>query len=219
MEGIKLNDEAVRFRSTDIYIFPTNFIGADGSPYPGGDLQGSEGSAVDHLGFSFPNLQAKLESLEQAGVDILQQARDVGGKFKYAIIRDPWGTKIEVMQDPELYGFHHAHVVAKDPAATIAWYQEVFGGEITRFKGLDALPAIRYGGMWLMVAKTERNFAKSEFRSIDHLGWGFKNLAHEMARLKRKGVTVVADLHDYLGTNYAYIESPEGALIEFAETN
>ena len=218
MGGSMLGDSAVQMSSAFLFIFPEKFFGADGSPNPGGDLKGSEGTAVDHLGFSFEDLDAKMEEFKSAGIEILQEVRDIQGKFKYAMIMDPWGTKLEVMEDPELLGFHHVHVVSKDPQKAIIWYQEIFGGEITTYKGLSALPSIRYGGMWLIISKTDKDIAPTEFRSIDHLGWGFTDLAKEMARIKERGEKIVAKMHDYRGTNYAYIESPEGALIELAET-
>jgi|TARA_Y100000310_G_scaffold286900_1_gene311441 predicted enzyme related to lactoylglutathione lyase len=218
MGGKKLDDSAVQMSSAYLLVFPEDFFGADGSPHQGGELKGSEGTAADHLGFSFEKLDAKMEEFKSAGIEILQEVREVPGKFKYAMIMDPWGTKLEVMEDPELFGLHHVHVVSKDPQKAIIWYQEIFGGEITTYKGLSALPAIRYGGMWLIISKTNREIAPTEFRSIDHLGWGMPNLAKEMARIKGRGEKIVAKLHDYLGTNYAYIESPEGALIELAET-
>ena len=41
--------------------------------------------------------------------------------FKLAFIEDPWGTRIEVVQDPQKLGFHHLHV-RRQPPATLAWY-------------------------------------------------------------------------------------------------
>jgi catechol 2,3-dioxygenase-like lactoylglutathione lyase family enzyme len=68
--------------------------------------QPSAGSAVDHLGFSFPDLDAKLKELEAAGAKIEGPARDVQGLFKLAFAVDPWGTRLELVQDSELLGFH-----------------------------------------------------------------------------------------------------------------
>ena len=208
----------VRMSSTYLFFFQEKGGGVDGSPNPGGELKGSVGTASDHLGFSFENLDAKMEEFKSAGIEIVQEVREVPGKFKYAMIMDPWGTKLEVMEDPELYGFHHVHVVSKDPQKAIRWYQEIFGGEITTYKGLKSLPSIRYGGMWLIVSKTDKDLEPMWFRSIDHLGWGFNNLAEEMARFEERGEKIPVKMYDYRGTNIAYIESSEGALIELVET-
>ena len=50
--------------------------------------------------------------------------RDVSGLFKLGFIEDPWGTRIEVVQDPQKLGLHHVHLRAPDPDATLAWYKE-----------------------------------------------------------------------------------------------
>lgn len=201
-----------------LFIFHEKVGGVDGSANPGGELKGSEGTAVDHLGFSFEDLDAKMKEFKDAGIEIVQEPRDVQGKFKYGFIMDPWGTKVEVMEDPETLGFHHVHVFSKDPQKAITWYQECFGGEITTYKDISALPSIRYGGMWLIISKTDKDLASTWYRSIDHLGWGFTDLAKEMARFEERGEKLPVKMYNYQGTNIAYIESDEGALIELVET-
>src|SRR5712692_933753 len=94
-----------------------------------GNGQPSTGSALDHLGFSFADLDAKMKELEAAGVKVVTPVRDVAGLFKLGFIEDPWGTRIELVQDPEKLGLHHVHLRAPDPAATLAWYKDKFGGE------------------------------------------------------------------------------------------
>ena len=71
------------------------------------DAKPSSGSAVDHVGFSFADLDAKMQEFEAAGIKIVTPTRDVPGLFKLAFVEDPWGTRIEVVQDPELLGLHH----------------------------------------------------------------------------------------------------------------
>src|SRR5437773_5195313 len=90
--------------------------------------QPSTGSALDHLGFSFADLDAKMKEFEAAGVKVVTPVRDVAGLFKLGFIEDPWGTRIELVQDPETLGLHHVHLRAPDPAATLAWDAEQFRG-------------------------------------------------------------------------------------------
>lgn len=49
----------------------------------------SAGTAIDHIGFSVVDLDAKMKALEAAGVKITTPARDVPGLFKLAFIEDP----------------------------------------------------------------------------------------------------------------------------------
>ena len=45
-----------------------------------------------------------------------------------AFIEDPWGVKIELAQDTERLGFHHIHLNAPDPDASLKWYEDMLGG-------------------------------------------------------------------------------------------
>src|SRR5712672_907762 len=89
--------------------------------------QPSSGSALDHLGFSFADLDAKMKELEAAGVKVVTPVRDVAGLFKLGFVEDPWGTRVEVVQDTEKLGLHHVHLRGAEPAAILGWYKQKFG--------------------------------------------------------------------------------------------
>src|SRR5258705_445240 len=108
--------ERLMFGSTRL-IFLKN---ANGQP--------SAGSSIDHIGFSFADLDAKMKELEAAGVKVVTPVRDVPNLFKLGFVEDPWGTKIEVVQDPELLGLHHIHLRALTLAdKTQIWFAYVEG--------------------------------------------------------------------------------------------
>ena len=46
----------------------------------------STGSALDHLGFSFADLDAKMKELEAAGIKVTAPVRDVPGLFKLGFV-------------------------------------------------------------------------------------------------------------------------------------
>ena len=52
----------------------------------------SAGSAVDHVGFSVPDLADTMTKLEAAGVKVTTPMREAEGLFKLAFVEDPWGT-------------------------------------------------------------------------------------------------------------------------------
>src|SRR5882757_2645707 len=91
--------------------------------------QPSTGSVIDHIGMSFANVDEKANELQLAGAKMVLSPRDSPGVFRYAYIEDPWGVKIELVQDPETPGFHHVHLRVKDPEATLRWYEQMFGGQ------------------------------------------------------------------------------------------
>ena len=118
----------------------------------------SAGSAIDHVGFSFADLDAKMKEFEAAGVKITTPLRDVPGLFKLAFVEDPWGTRIEVVQDPELLGLHHMHLRGPNPEEVFTWLLDKFGGKRQQLKG--RIDAVRYdhdgfSSMWILVTKGE----------------------------------------------------------------
>ncbi len=161
-------------------------------------LGGSQGTGVDHIGFSFRDLTAKMAELEAVGVRgsgvRLQRnpdgstLRDVPGLFKLGFIFDPWGTRIELVEDLETLGFHHVHLSASDPEATLAWYRDVMGGEPASLKG--RLDGLRFNGVWFLVsAYTEGAPGTTVERAIDHIGFVVDDLDTAATDLRQRGVT------------------------------
>jgi lactoylglutathione lyase len=177
----------------------------------------SAGTAIDHIGFSFPDVDAKMKELEAAGIKVVAPVRSVPGLVKVGFIEDPWGVKIEVMQDPELVGFHHVHLRAPDPAASLAWYKERFGGESAKLKGL--LDGLKYGDMWVLVAKGDAT--PSVGHAIDHIGWRVPDLAKTLAGLEARNIKVLQGptaLTLATGVvHYSFVEDPAGTKIEIVQ--
>jgi catechol 2,3-dioxygenase-like lactoylglutathione lyase family enzyme len=178
----------------------------------------SVGSALDHIGFSFADLDAKMKELEAAGVKVVTPVRDVAGLFKLAFIEDPWGTRIELVQDPDTLGLHHVHLRAPDTAAALAWYKEKLGGESGKLK--DRIDGLKYSGVWLLAQRGDAT--PSAGHAIDHIGWRTMNLNAKTAELKVQDVKVTTEptpLRLASGTtlSYAYIEGPAGAKIELVQ--
>jgi catechol 2,3-dioxygenase-like lactoylglutathione lyase family enzyme len=178
----------------------------------------SAGSSVDHIGFSVPDLDATMKKFEAGGVKITQPARDVAGLFKLAFVEDPWGTRIEVVQDAAKLGLHHIHLRAPDPTKALAWYAESFGGAIGKLK--DRIDGISYGGVWLLVAKGEAT--PSQGHAVDHIGFRPINVDNAVAALKAKGVNVTTEprpltLPSGVSMRLAFIESPDAVRIELVQ--
>jgi catechol 2,3-dioxygenase-like lactoylglutathione lyase family enzyme len=180
--------------------------------------QPSSGSALDHLGFSVPDLDAKMKELEAAGVKIVNPVRDVQGLFKLAFVEDPWGTRIEVVQDTEKLGLHHVHLRGPDPAALLAWYKEKFGGDTGKLK--DRIDGVRYSGVWILAQRGDAT--PSEGHAIDHIGWRTNDLNAKTAEYKSQGVKFTTEprplrLASGVMVNFAYLEGPVGAKIELVQ--
>ena len=188
------------------------------------DATPSAGSAIDHVGFSFADLDAKMKEFEAAGIKITTPARVVPGLFKLAFVEDPWGTRIEVVQDPELLGLHHIHMRGPNPEEVMSWLLAKFGGDRKQLKGrIDAVryDAAGFSSMWILVQKGDA--VPSLGHAIDHIGWrSTKALTDTVAELKGKGVEVTSEprplsLPNGPSINFAYVAGPAGARIELVE--
>src|SRR5262249_44660114 len=130
------------------------------------DAQPSSGTALDHVGFSVADLDARMKEFEAAGVKLVAPVRAGQGLFKFAFIEDPWGTRIEVVQDADKLGLHHMHLRGPDPDAILAWYKSHFGGESGKLKG--RMDGIKLKDVWLVVQRGDAT--PSEGHAIDHFG-------------------------------------------------
>ncbi len=184
----------------------------------------SAGTALDHIGFSVVDLAATMTKLEAAGVKITTPMREVEGLFKLAFVEDPWGTRIEIVQDAELLGLHHIHMRNPDPEQGFTWLLANFGGERTKLKGrIDAVKyrAAGFSDMWILITKGEAE--PSIGRAIDHIGWrSTKPLTDTITELMAKGVQKTSEpqplaLPNGPSVNFAYVAGPAGARIELVE--
>jgi lactoylglutathione lyase len=180
--------------------------------------QPSTGSALDHIGFSFADLDAKMKELEAAGVKVVTPVRDVQGLFKLGFVEDPWGTRIEVVQDPDKLGLHHVHLRAPDPAATLAWYKEKFGGETAKLR--DRIDGLKFSGVWIVVQRGDAT--PSDGHAIDHIGFRTPNLDQTTKEFKAQNVKFTTEprplkLAGGATVNFAYVEGPAGAKIELVQ--
>ena len=156
----------------------------------------TQGTGVNHISFSMPDVAAKMDELESLGVRgaavRLQRYPDgstwkaIPGWFKAGFIFDPWGTRIELLEDPEQVGFHHIHLSATDPAATLAWYRDVLGGEATTISGEDA---VQFGNILVLAMEHPEGIpAATEGRAIDHIAFSVSDLDDAASEMRGQGV-------------------------------
>src|SRR5215813_11883346 len=166
--------------------------------------QPSTGSALDHIGFSVADIDATMKEFEAGGVKVVNPVRDVAGLFKLAFIEDPWGTRIEVVQDSEKLGLHHMHLRGPDPAAILAWYKDHFTGEPGKLK--DRIDGLKLSGVWIVVQRGDAT--PSEGHAIDHIGFRTSNLDKKTAELKAQGVKFTTEPRP--------LKLASGAVVNFA---
>ena len=181
----------------------------------------SLGGVTDHIGWSFPDVDAKMKEFQAAGIKIVSPVREIPGLYKAGMIEDPWGTQIQIVQDPATPGFHHVQLLVADPEATYKWFLSYFGGDRTKLKGRQ--DALKYGAVWLLASRGEGE--ESNGRAIDHIGFGTSSrpgsLAEFGAVLKAGGVTFKQEQHGIkVGSKPVQvfiIQGPAGCEIEILE--
>ena len=192
---------------------------------------GSQGTGINHIGFSFPDLTAKMAEFEAVGVrgsgvrlqrfEDGSMVRDIPGLFKIAFIFDPWGTRIELVEDQEYLGFHHIHLSATNPEETLAWYRDVMGGEPDSMRGM--LDGLLFDDVWLLFSAHPEGAtpATTQGRAIDHIGFMVDDLDASAADIRQRGIrfhqepTVPAN--GRTSAKQAFLAGPDNVLVEVVE--
>ena len=126
----------------------------------------SSQGTIDHIAFSVPNLEAKVKALEADGARIVTPVRNVTGWFRSAVVDDPNGVRIELVDDPAMRGFHHVHMRLADPDAGRTWFLRMLGGD-----AVDVMNArgIRYGDVRVLFEKGDRTGSTGS--ALDHIAF------------------------------------------------
>jgi catechol 2,3-dioxygenase-like lactoylglutathione lyase family enzyme len=167
----------------------------------------SHGAAIDHVSLSYADLTAQLGALEQSGMRVRSDG----------FIEDPWGAKIELIEDREAVGLHHVHLRVPDPAAARTWYSEMLGASPGQVKGLDGLDC---AGMWLTLE--EGPATPSRGHTIDHIGYRVPDLMDTAAALKGKGLGFTTEPQPgptgpHAPVLLSFVEDPWGVKIELLQ--
>jgi lactoylglutathione lyase len=182
----------------------------------GNAVQTSAGTLIDHIGLSFKDLDAAVRTAEAAGAKVTTTVRESPGIFKYAYIEDPWGVRIEMVEDAEHLGFHHVHLRVKDPDATLAWYQRQFGGERAKLRG--KVDGVRFNGVWVFAMSSGAD-APAPPTAILLVALRVNDVDAALKGLNAAGVKTAAEPRDLPALRYAFVEDPNGIRVEVVRRN
>ena len=177
---------------------------------------GSDGSAVNHVGFivkDYAGLKAKLTAAKvELAVDHPER--------KQMIAVFPEQVRVEFTEDSTLkvpVAFHHMHLAATDPESVRAWYVKTFGANAGK-RG-DFLAAMIPGGE-VDFRKVDDAPAPTKGRALDHIGFEMTGLKAFCDKLQAGGVHMdvpYLELPQLGGLKIAFIIDPIGTRIELTE--
>jgi catechol 2,3-dioxygenase-like lactoylglutathione lyase family enzyme len=186
---------------------------------------GSDGSVIEHLGFSVADLDATMRALAAIQTKVIEPVKDTPGLYKTALIESPWGTRVQLVQDRELLGLHHVQLRSPDPDRAYAWLLDTFGGERTKIHG--QIDAVKYAGIpgftTAYIVSARGASVPSQGRVIDHIGWrSLDTIAGTKAMLEGKKVELTSqpsplNLPNGPSINFFYVAGPDGTRIELVE--
>jgi catechol 2,3-dioxygenase-like lactoylglutathione lyase family enzyme len=196
--------------------------------------EGTDGSVVNHVGFSVKSYAATKAKAEAAGLAVRELTPG-----QQAFVTFPNSVTVEIQEDPTIATeseFSHFHLSVPDQNAAREWYIKAFGGEEgQRRKGLkgakipggfvDFLGAGGAGGKGKGKAADAGTapppaLAASKGRVLDHIGFEVKDLKAFTERLITGGQKLdvaYTDASAKLGLKIAFITDPYGTYIELTE--
>ncbi len=193
------------------------------------ERQGTDGSVVNHVGFSVKSFAATKAKAQAAGLAV----RDLTPNVQ-AFVTFPGNVTVEIQEDTSIASdteFSHFHLSASDPNASRAWYIATFGGEEgERRKGVKGAK-IPGGFVDILGANgVGRGKAKdgppppppvaSKGRVLDHIGFEVKDLKAFTDKLVAGGQKMDMNYNDMtknLGLKIAFLTDPNGTYIELTE--
>lgn len=152
------------------------------------DAESSSGSVIDHFGFAVTDVPAMVEKARLMGAQVISEPHPGITANMIAMIQDPWGTKVELLEDPDYTGIQHVHMVTEGVEALRDWLLEVFGGDYDPERGGGRLHAIRYDGIWVYLSEAqEGSTVPSRGRSLDHMGFSVTDMDEIVAKIEASG--------------------------------
>ncbi len=179
----------------------------------------SRGGAIDHFGFSVEDVVATVERARRMGARIDAEPRTGITAPVIAFIEDPWGTRVELMEDPEYPGINHVHLMVNGADEVRDWFLEVFGGEFVPDRGGENFHCILYEDLWVQITEVpEGERAPSRGRSLDHMGFRIPEALPDFAaRIEATGYPPYLIRPNPPGSDLLFFEGPGGIHFEVVQ--
>ena len=183
-----------------------------------GETPPSQGGVIDHFGIAVDDVAATVALAREMGAQIRTEPQVGVTASTIAFIEDPWGTRIELLEDPVYKGVNHVHMMVSDADGVHDWFLEVFGGEDIPARGKGQFHTILYGDLWVHISQPAEGVpASSRYRSLDHMGFRVPSLEAFGEALEASGYEPYLVRPNPPGSDLMFFEGPEGIHFEIVE--
>ena len=181
---------------------------------------GTQGSSIDHFGFSVPDIAAFLERWRADGLEVESEFNGFGD-LPQAYLRLPDGIRVELEEVPSLTEVavpYHVHLYTDgDPEALRDWFVGQFSME-PRERGFNPHTA-DVPGMNVSFSPSEEPLEPSRGRAVDHIEFEIENLEAFVESLTAAGVILDSEYRviESLGIGLAFFTDASGTYWELTE--
>lgn len=112
--------------------------------------------------------------------------------------------------------FHHVRLQVQDPAASVRFYQDIFGAVPVLYNGQ---PALQTEGSRILFNLVDAKPVSNLLTTISHIGWSGVDGPAEFGWLQDQGVDFYQPLTPLGRDHYMYLFGPDGEVVEIYTGN
>jgi predicted enzyme related to lactoylglutathione lyase len=198
-------------------------------------------SAIWHFGWGSPAMESDYQKHQANGINFTTPLTKLGTGTLFAYMKAPDGALVEI-NTSNTRAFIHVHLYSDAPLCAADWYVKHLGasnragGRAQRSGpcevpfaapseplGVIRSPAttVRFGEISLIIYPRQRPgpLVSPRGHVVDHIALGVQDLAGTLERLRKAGVKVLEEPHQFGNskTRAAMIEGPDAIAIELVE--
>ena len=178
---------------------------------------GTDGSSVNHIGFSVRDFDGSVAKWKAAGLTWEPGRPSPDGQ---GFLVAPDKIRVEIFENrtqPAPMMMNHVHLQVTDIMQAQQWYVQHFGGVAGKRGRWDVA---NVPGTELTLGKVEMPQTPTKGRSLDHIGFEVKGIDAFVAKLQAAGIKTdgaIRNSQNAAGLRIVYISDPWGTEIEITE--